>query len=167
MFRIIYPGSRVRLVLTPNDIPAKLPTQTYYAHPWNLAYKLVRLFCCWLGALAWYVPDIRVQNGPCRRHTWYPAGPVWGAQARKGSGWRSISTKLGYQAGPGWKVLRVCSFGCTDTPGIFGGRTEFTDLSGAGIEIVPNLPECRVPVLKSYRTYGSVGYRYWSRTELI
>ena len=31
---------------------------------------------------------------------------------------------------------------------------------------VPNLPECRVPVLEKYRTYRSVGYRYRNNTEL-
>ena len=39
-------------------------------------------------------------------------------------------------------------------------------MSGTGIEVVPYLPKCRVPVLKSYRTYRSVGYRYRGRTEL-
>ena len=39
-------------------------------------------------------------------------------------------------------------------------------MSGTGIEIVPNLPKCRVPVLKSYRSFRSVGYGYWGRTEV-
>ena len=46
-------------------------------------------------------------------------------------------------------------------------------VSGTGIGVVPNLPKGRVPVLVSYRTHRSVGYRYlsvryryWFRTEL-
>ena len=70
----------------------------------------------------------------------------------------------------------------TGTPGIvvegipvrgvqMSGRTELTEVSGTGIEVVPNLPKCRVPVLRLYRTtpvgkippeypYPGVGYRY-------
>ena len=55
--------------------------------------------------------------------------------------------------------------------------TELTEVSGTGIDAVPNLPKCPVPVWKfvpvsavpvsmSYRTYRSVWYRYWRRTEL-
>ena len=52
-------------------------------------------------------------------------------------------------------------------------RTELTEVSGTGIDVVPNLcidvvpnlPKCPVPVLM-YRTYRSVRYRYWCRTEL-
>ena len=42
-----------------------------------------------------------------------------------------------------------------------GFRTELTEESGTGIDVVPNLPKCPVPVLM-YRTYGSVRYRYES-----
>ena len=45
-------------------------------------------------------------------------------------------------------------------------RTEVTEASGTGIDIVPNLPTCSVPVLMLYRTYRSVRYRYWCCTEL-
>ena len=38
-------------------------------------------------------------------------------------------------------------------------RTDLTELSGTGIDVVPNLPKCPVPVLISYRTYRSVWYR--------
>ena len=34
-------------------------------------------------------------------------------------------------------------------------------IPGTGMDIVPNLPNCPVPVLVSYRTYQSVRYRYW------
>ena len=55
--------------------------------------------------------------------------------------------------------------------------TELTEVSGTGIDVVPNLPKCPVPVWTSvpvptvlvsmsYRTYRSVRYRYWCRTEL-
>ena len=55
-------------------------------------------------------------------------------------------------------------------------RTELTDVSGTGID-VPKLPKCPVPIWKSvpvpavpvsisYRSYRSVRYRYWRRTEL-
>ena len=55
--------------------------------------------------------------------------------------------------------------------------TERIEVSGTGIDVVPNLPKCLVPVWNfipitavpvsmSYRTYRSVRYRYWCRTEL-
>ena len=40
--------------------------------------------------------------------------------------------------------------------------TELTEVSGTGIDAVPNLPKCPVPVLMLYSTYGSVRYRYES-----
>ena len=36
--------------------------------------------------------------------------------------------------------------GYTGTQCIFGGSTKYTEGSGTGIEVVPNLPICRVPV---------------------
>ena len=45
-----------------------------------------------------------------------------------------------------------CSVWYTDSRGIFCGRTELTEVFCTGIKVVPNLPKCRVPVLKSYRT---------------
>ena len=59
----------------------------------------------------------------------------------------------------------------------YGCRTDLTEESGAGINIVPSLPKCPVPVLMLYRTYRSVRYgyenlyrhrryRYLFRTEL-
>ena len=39
-------------------------------------------------------------------------------------------------------------------------RTELTEVSGTGIDVVPNLPKCPVPVLMLYRTYRSVQHRY-------
>ena len=45
-------------------------------------------------------------------------------------------------------------------------RTELTEVSGTGIEVVPNLPKGPVPVLMSYGTYRSVWYRYSCSTEL-
>ena len=52
------------------------------------------------------------------------------------------------------------------TRGIFCGRTILTEMSGTGIDVVLNVPKCRVPVLKSIRTYRGVGYRYRVRNEL-
>ena len=51
----------------------------------------------------------------------------------------------------------ICWVGYSGTLGIFGGRTEITELSG----IVPNLPKCGVPVLSLYRTIPecSIWYR--------
>ena len=37
----------------------------------------------------------------------------------------------------------------------YGYRTELTEVSGTGIDVVPNLPKCPVPVWISYRTYRS------------
>ena len=59
----------------------------------------------------------------------------------------------------------------TGTPGIvvegipvprlyLGGRTELTEVSATGIEILPKLTKCRVPVLGSYRTHRRIGYRH-------
>ena len=39
-------------------------------------------------------------------------------------------------------------------------------MSGTGIDVLPNLPNCPVPILMSYRTYRSVRYRYWCHAEL-
>ena len=50
-------------------------------------------------------------------------------------------------------------------------------MSGAGVDVVPNLPKCPVPVINSvpapavpvsisYRTYRSVRYRYGCLPEL-
>ena len=62
-------------------------------------------------------------------------------------------------------LLRVCSVGYTGTRGIFGGRTELTEVSGTGIEVGPYLLKCRIPVSSSYRTIPecSVEYRAWHR----
>ena len=62
-------------------------------------------------------------------------------------------------------IARSCCTGYTGTRGSFGGSTELTEVSGTGIEVVPNLPKCRVPILKSGRTHRSVGYRYRAQTE--
>lgn len=43
--------------------------------------------------------------------------------------------------------------------GVLGERTELTQVSGTGIEVVPNLPKRWIPVLKSHRTSRSVGHR--------
>ena len=40
----------------------------------------------------------------------------------------------------------------TSTRGIIDERTELTEVSGIGIEVVPNLPKCRAPVSSAYRT---------------
>ena len=56
-------------------------------------------------------------------------------------------------------------------------RTEVTEVPGTGIDAVPNLTKCPVPVWKSvpvpavpvsisYRSYRNVRYRYWRRTEV-
>ena len=44
----------------------------------------------------------------------------------------------------------------TGPRGIFGGRTELTEVPGSGIEVLPILPKCRVPV--SSFPNCSVGY---------
>ena len=41
-------------------------------------------------------------------------------------------------------------------------RTELTEVSGTGIDVVPNLLKCPVTVLMLYRSYRSVRYRYES-----
>ena len=50
-------------------------------------------------------------------------------------------------------------------------RTELTEVFGTGIDVVPKIPKCSVPVWKSapasmsFRTYRSVRYGYWCHTE--
>ena len=39
------------------------------------------------------------------------------------------------------------------------------DARGTGIELMSNIPKCRVPVYNEYRTYRSVGYRYRKNAE--
>ena len=51
-------------------------------------------------------------------------------------------------------IMRVCSVGYYTGayPGMFGGRTELAEVSGIGMERLPNnLPKCWVPVPKQYR----------------
>ena len=43
-----------------------------------------------------------------------------------------------------------------------GMDVELTEVAIAGIDVAPNLPKCPVPVLKLYRNYRSVRYRYES-----
>ena len=54
---------------------------------------------------------------------------------------------------------------CTDT-GTNSGTDIHTVTGGTGINVVPNLPKCTMPVLMSYRTYRSVRHRYRCRTGL-
>ena len=42
-------------------------------------------------------------------------------------------------------------------------RTELTEVSGTGVDVVPKLPKCPLPVLMSYRTCRSVRYRQYRR----
>ena len=46
---------------------------------------------------------------------------------------------------------------CTDTG---TGTDVYTGTGGIGVDFVPNLSKCPVPVMMLYRTYRSVGYRY-------
>ena len=41
-----------------------------------------------------------------------------------------------------------------------------TGILSTGMDVVPNLPKCPVPVLTSYRTYQSIRYRCWRCTEV-
>ena len=41
-----------------------------------------------------------------------------------------------------------------------------TGMPGTGMDVAPKLSKCPVPVLISYRSYRSVRYRYWWRTQL-
>ena len=45
-------------------------------------------------------------------------------------------------------------------------RTEITEVSGTGIDVVPSLKKCPVPVLVSCWTYRSVRHRYRCRTKV-
>ena len=46
-----------------------------------------------------------------------------------------------------------------------GCHAEVTEVSGTGVDVISTLRKCPVPVLTSYRTYRSVRYRYWYRTD--
>ena len=51
----------------------------------------------------------------------------------------------------------------TGTPGTgILCRTELPEVYGTGVDVVPKLPKCPVPVLM-YRTYRAAGYRYYRR----
>ena len=67
---------------------------------------------------------------------------------------------LGQNMTPIGNDARVCSVPYRYSRYRYGCRTELTEVSGTGIDVVPNLPKCLVPVLMSYRTYRSVRYRY-------
>ena len=56
--------------------------------------------------------------------------------------------------------LQVCPVGYTGAQGIAGGPTEVTEVSGTGIELVPNLNGVLGGVLRPYRAVrmASVGY---------
>ena len=58
-------------------------------------------------------------------------------------------------------IARVCSVRYRYSRYRYGCRTEITEVSGTGIDVVPNLPKCLVPVLM-YRNYLSVRHRYES-----
>ena len=57
-----------------------------------------------------------------------------------------------------YSTYRRCRYGC---------RTELSGVCGTGIDVVPNLSKCPVPVMtvchSTYRTYRSVRYRYFRR----
>ena len=59
-------------------------------------------------------------------------------------------------------LLQGCVRYSTGSRHRYGCRTELTEVSGTGIDVVPNLPKCSVPVLELYRTYRSVRQRYES-----
>ena len=66
-----------------------------------------------------------------------------------------------------YRSVRYRYWCCTEITEVSGtGMKVCTGTGGTGIHVVPNLPTCPVPVLMSYRTYRSVWYRYWCRTEL-
>ena len=56
--------------------------------------------------------------------------------------------------------LWVCSVRYRYSRYRYGCRTELTEVSGTGIDVVPNLPKLPVPVLMSSRTYQSSRCRY-------
>ena len=53
------------------------------------------------------------------------------------------------------KNPRVCSVRYRYSRYRYRCRTELTEVSGTGIDVVPNLPKCPVPVLEVYQTYRS------------
>ena len=57
-------------------------------------------------------------------------------------------------------ITRVYSVRYIGSRDIFGGITELTEVSGTGIEVVPNLPKCWVPVSSPYRTLPESSVRY-------
>ena len=59
------------------------------------------------------------------------------------------------------QLRKVCSVRYRYSRYRYGCSTEVTEESGTGIDIVPTLPKCPVPVLM-YQNYRSVRYRYES-----
>ena len=56
------------------------------------------------------------------------------------------------------ELSEVCGTGIDVVPIPDTGTNSGTDV--LGIDVVPNLPKCSVPVLMSYRTFRSVRFRY-------
>ena len=66
-----------------------------------------------------------------------------------------------------YRSVRYQYWGCTELTEVCGtGMKVCTGTGGTGIDDVPNLMKCPVPVLMSYRIYRSIQYRYWCGTEL-
>ena len=53
------------------------------------------------------------------------------------------------------------------TRGIFGGRTELTEVSSAGIEVAKNIPKCQLQASSSYRTIPECSVGSGGRTEAL
>ena len=66
----------------------------------------------------------------------------------------------------GMIIIELATTAAVQVP-IFQGCVRYgTGILGTGIDVVPYLPKCAVPVLTSYRTYRIVRHRYWRYTEL-
>ena len=65
-------------------------------------------------------------------------------------GVRTIRTYLAYSCYRGVFPLPLGIY--TGSRAMFGEHTELTEVSGTGIEVVPKLPKCPVPVLMWFRS---------------
>ena len=62
--------------------------------------------------------------------------------------------------------VRAGRYSLTKIPNLGVRCTSRRRFTGTGMDVVPNLPKCPVPVLMSYRTYRSVRNRYGCYTKL-
>ena len=123
----------------------------------NIQYSILLL--CTACYVYSYAPKLHHTRYQAQPKTYTAGAIVWGSTEIRFAEIPQITGKIP-------KLARVCYVRYRYSWYRYGCRTELTEVSGAGIDVVPKLPKCPVPVLMSYRTYRSGRYRYLYRTEV-